>query len=56
MGGNRRSGVALKVGHSNVEIEEFLGSLEFPETEATTLLLPWWDGATARREEYCGPP
>jgi hypothetical protein len=39
MGGNRRSGVALKVGDPGVEIQELLGPIEVPETELTTLLL-----------------
>jgi hypothetical protein len=31
--------VALKVGNPGVEIQDFLGSLEFPETDLAPLLL-----------------
>jgi len=36
--------VAVEVSDSGVETQEFLGSLDLPETELTTLLLPWWNG------------
>jgi len=56
VGGNRRSGVAAEVSDSGVEIQEFLGALDLPETELTTLLLPWWNGGSAQSGCCSGPP
>jgi hypothetical protein len=48
VGGNRHSDMAVKVVDPGVEIQEFLGLLDLPDAELSTLLLPWWDGGIAQ--------
>lgn len=46
-GEDQRSGVALNVGATAVEIQRFLGSVDLPQTKLTPLLLPRWDSVIA---------